>query len=182
MITPSTTATRPIVSIQPTFDSETIERSDSTAAEESRDNDAFNIQTLSHWFLQSIRAGGWAPLVVFGFHAVVVLGWNAYHKVQNLDIPMHIIGGVAIAYFFWKSIHTPSGRALLGSQTLFARALLTLTATGATTGLWEFAEWTTDSLGWTRAQGDVHDTMLDMFLGMLGGLLLVIQFARSKRK
>ncbi len=131
------------------------------------------MQKTVDWFTQSIRAGGWAPLLVFGVHAIVVLGWNAYHKVPYLDVPMHTLGGIAIAYFFWKSVHTEAGRVLLGSQTQFARTLLVLTATGATTGLWEFAEWTTDSFGWTRAQGGVDDTMLDMFLGMLGGLIFV---------
>lgn len=94
---------------------------------------------------------------------------------------MHIIGGVAIAYFFWHSLLTPAGQKLLAQPNLFTRRLITLTATGATTGLWEFAEWTTDRFGWTRAQGGVDDTMLDMLLGMLGSVLFLIATAKSKR-
>ncbi|NQU48797.1 MAG: hypothetical protein HQ519_09125 [Planctomycetes bacterium] len=133
-----------------------------------------SLKQLFTWSKQSIHRGGWAPLVVFGSHTIGSLGWNAYRKIPNLDIPMHILGGVAIAYFFWHSIHCPIAREVLGQPSKFARQLLTLTATGATTGLWELAEWTTDRMGLTHAQGGVDDTMLDLFLGMFGGLVFLI--------
>jgi hypothetical protein len=135
---------------------------------------AVSATLLGSWIAQSTRRAGWLPIVVFGFHTAATAGWNAYHKIPNLDVPMHVVGGIAIAYFFWHSLHTHAARQLLGAPSRFALQLLALTATGATTGLWEFAEWTTDSLGWTHAQGGVDDTMLDMFLGMLGGLAVVL--------
>ncbi len=142
---------------------------------------AFSFALLGGWIAQSVRRAGWLPIAIFSLHAIASLGWNAYRRVPNMDNPMHNLGGVAIAYFFWHSLQTSAGRQLLGKPTIFALQLLTINATGATTGLWEFAEWTTDSIGWTHAQGGVDDTMLDMFLGMFGGSIFVIWIGIPKR-
>jgi uncharacterized membrane protein len=105
-------------------------------------------------------------------------GLGAYESVPDLDIPMHLLGGVSIAFFFWRSVTCEAAGAVLGTLSRFGQLLLTLALVCASTVGWEFAEWTTDYLGWTRAQGGLGDTMLDMLLGILGGVGFLVVFAR----
>ncbi|MCP4093281.1 MAG: hypothetical protein GY747_07515 [Planctomycetes bacterium] len=103
-----------------------------------------------------------------GFGAYLILPW--------LDIPMHFLGGVAIGYFFRASLRNPAAADVLGELTPFAQKLLLIAAVAATTAVWEFAEWTTDSFGLTQSQLGLEDTLLDMLLGIGGGLCIVIEF------
>ena len=89
---------------------------------------------------------------------------------------MHFLGGIAIGYFYRASLANPAAVDVLGKLTPFAQKLLTLVAVGATTVIWEFAEWSTDSLGLTQAQLSLDDTLLDMLLGIGGGVCMVIEF------
>ncbi len=91
----------------------------------------------------------------------------------GLDLPMHLLGGMAIAFFFSRLLD------ILGDYTIVERVdgllraifLMALTATAAV--LWEFAEYISDhSLG-TQTQGGLEDTLLDMLLGILGGFAMV---------
>ena len=87
---------------------------------------------------------------------------------------MHFAGGVAIAYFIAKSIATTAGKRLLGELTPVGASVVVLSLVCSSTVLWEFAEWTTDRLRWTRAQGGLDDTMSDMFVGLVGGLAYLL--------
>ncbi len=71
------------------------------------------------WLWSSIRSAGWAPALVFVTHVVASRGIGAYRTLPELDTPMHLVGGVAIAFFFWRSVNLDAARPLLGSLTLF---------------------------------------------------------------
>jgi hypothetical protein len=123
-----------------------------------------------------LRQAGWVPLSFFLFHVAVSKGLDAYLILPWLDIPMHFLGGVAIGYFYRASLRNPAAADVLGQLSSFAQKLLIIAAVGATTVIWEFAEWSTDSLGLTHSQLGLDDTLLDMLLGIGGGLCMVIEF------
>ena len=123
------------------------------------------------WFLTAVRSAGWAPILVFALHQVLARVFDAYERVSDLDVPMHFVGGVAIAHFFDTAVHAGSGGAILGTPSRFGKLLLSLSLVGCSTIAWELAEWTTDHLGWSQAQGGLGDTMADMVIGLLGGLV-----------
>ncbi len=119
------------------------------------------------------RSALWAPLAVFVAHVILSLAFNGYQRIPGLDIPMHLLGGMAIAFFFSRLLD------ILGDYTIVERVdgllraifLMALTATAAV--LWEFAEYISDhSLG-TQVQLDLEDTLLDMLFGILGGFAMV---------
>ncbi len=119
------------------------------------------------------RSALWAPLAVFVAHIILSLAFNGYQRMPGLDLPMHLLGGMAIAFFFSRLLD------ILGDYTIVERVdgllraifLIALTATAAV--LWEFAEYISDhSLG-TQTQGGVEDTLSDMLFGILGGLAMV---------
>ena len=127
----------------------------------------------------------WFPCVVFGAHVVASRFVNAYETFPSLDIPMHLAGGVAIAYFLSHSLDTLENYRILQPSHGRLRLILVfaLSCTAAVT--WEFAEYVSDRVFDTGAQKGLEDTLLDMFLGMIGAsaylLQRVVRFGNAER-
>lgn len=120
------------------------------------------------------------PFSLFCLHLVMVFG-GIYERYPRLDIPMHVLGGVFIAYSFSLAVMYLKQRKILSELNVLSRSvfLFTLTATAAV--IWEFGEFTIDFLFSTNAQASVEDTILDLFLGLVGGTALIVFLAgRSK--
>ena len=127
----------------------------------------------SRWLATAVRVAGWAPLAVFSAHVLASRLLGTYRVFPSLDVPMHLVGGAAIGYFFWRSLGIRESRPVIGALTITTASLLSLAATGTTTVFWEFAEWLSDRYLGTHAQDGLNDTMLDMLLGFVGGLALL---------
>ena len=128
------------------------------------------------WLKVAIIKAGWFPIAVFGFHQLVARGFDAYNVFPLLDIPMHFLGGVAIGVFFWVLFTSNESLRVIGGLTQFGRIIVSIMGVFVAVSMWEFAEWTTDFIGISEAQLSINDTMLDMFLGVCGGVLAVICF------
>jgi hypothetical protein len=128
-------------------------------------------QELLNCILMTARESAWAPLSVFVFY-LVVKAFGGYLVYPPLDVPTHFLGGVAIAYFYRSAI--ANSQKIIGSIPLPIQTLLTLTCTGTTTILWEFFEYSSDYFFHTSMVLGLEDTLKDMFLGLLGGLILLL--------
>ena len=113
---------------------------------------------------------GWLPTAVFLLHVFISRVLNGYILFPPLDIPMHFLGGVAIAFFFSRSVALVPASVISGWARHAMHALLVFTLTGTATVFWEFAEFCSDRLFGTHAQLGLEDTLLDMALGVAGGL------------
>ncbi len=124
--------------------------------------------------VQLLARAGWAPASVFLLQVFItyVLNWDTLFP--QVDIPMHFIGGVAMAYFLWSCFAALPERAIEVSLRPLAAAVFVISLTAATAMLWEFAEFTFDALFGTRMQGGLEDTLLDMALGVFGGITYVL--------
>ena len=118
-----------------------------------------------------MREAAWAPLSVFVIYSVVK-AFGTYLLYPSLDMPTHFLGGVAIAYFYRSAIS--NSQRLVGAIPLPVQVLLALTCTGTTTILWEFFEYLSDFFFSTSMILGLGDTLKDMFLGLLGGLILLL--------
>ncbi len=125
---------------------------------------------LAKWTFHSLQRGAWAPLTVFGLHVISTFGFKLYHRFPFLDIPTHFLGGIAIAYFFGQSLEIALKRGLAGQPSPLLNKVLLLALTGMATICWEFAEWSWDFIFQASAQGGLDDTMLDILMGLWGGL------------
>ena len=126
------------------------------------------------WFYSSLRKAGWIPVAAFLLHLLNSKVLGIYGAYPHMDVPMHLLGGVTIAFFFWRSVSIGEAKPVLGPMTPFGRFLLALTGLGASTVLWEFLEWTGDSMGISEAQAGLNDTMFDMLMGIVGGLMILV--------
>ena len=123
----------------------------------------------------------WAPVLVFALHVFISRVLNAYLLFPPLDIPMHFFGGVAIAYFFASCLRAlpPDAIAVPYRPWLVAVTVFALTSTASV--FWEFAEFFSDRLFGTHAQLSLEDTLLDMALGVTGGLTFLAMAAKAGR-
>ena len=113
---------------------------------------------------------GWLPTAVFLLHVFISRVVNGYILFPPLDIPMHFLGGVAIAFFFSRCLALVPASVISGGPRRLLQALLVFGLTGTATVFWEFAEFFSDHLFGTHAQLGLEDTLLDMALGVAGGL------------
>ena len=124
---------------------------------------------LLPWLLQTLRRAAWAPILVFGIHEVSArLGF--YGAWPPLDIPMHFLGGIAIAYFFGQAYRAAEERDLLGWPGEILYVVMVFALTCSSTVFWEFAEFLSDRYLGSHMQNGLEDTLGDMLVGILGGL------------
>lgn len=126
---------------------------------------------LLAWVVAAVRRFGWAPIAVFLAHVLMSRVLGVYERFPGTDVPMHLLGGVAIAHFFLGATRLPQATPVLGAPSVAGRTILAWALTCAAAVIWEFLEWTGDALQVTNAQAGLDDTMLDQFLGVLGGTL-----------
>jgi hypothetical protein len=132
-------------------------------------------QQLTQWILATLRESAWAPLSVFGFY-LFGLALDLYDIYPPLDIPTHFMGGMAITYFFRSAIY--HSQKFVGEIPLPIHIVLAFTGTGTTTVLWEFYEYIMDRFFGTQTMHGLNDTLLDMFVGLLGALVLSLFYRR----
>jgi hypothetical protein len=127
-----------------------------------------NAESLRNVLIQIIKRAIWAPLAVFIFHSVAgpTLGHEPY-----VDPASHILGGMAIAYFFWTSANC--GRHYLGSLSLIGQALLVFGLTAFIAVAWELMELFFFTTNEFQVQKWWATMPRDLFLGIGGAALLV---------
>jgi hypothetical protein len=130
---------------------------------------------VTDWILVTLRESAWAPLSVIGFYIVgLAFGW--FDLYPPLDIPTHFFGGVAITYFFRSAIRNSQG--FLGEIPFPIQVIFAFTCTGTVIIFWEFYENILDFLFRAHNVLGVADTIKDMFVGLLGALVLTLFYRR----
>ena len=113
----------------------------------------------SAWIGRALRVG-WAP-------AAVVLLHGAYATLighpPELDLLMHPLGGLAIAYAAHTAI--PMLEQALGRLTVNSHSLLVLGVSFIAANVWEYVEFAADLLLDWEIQSSVPETMIDLLLG-----------------
>ena len=121
------------------------------------------------------------PTLLFCLHLVMVfLGF--YKRHPWLDMPMHVLGGVFIAYSFSLALTYFQERRILSELNILSRSVFLFALTSTAAVIWEFGEFTLDFFFGTHAQASLAETLLDMFLGILGGTALIVFLARDSIK
>jgi hypothetical protein len=134
-----------------------------------------NKSQFYNWISATLRESAWAPLSVIGFY-VLGLALHLFDKYPTLDIPTHFMGGVAITYFYRSAIR--NSQRIVGDIPLSIRIIFAFTCTGTTIILWEFYENIMDHVfGFHMVRG-LEDTIVDMFVGLSGALVLSLLYRK----
>ena len=134
-------------------------------------------QQLMDWVGATLRESAWAPLGVVAIY-LIGLAFRLYLIFPPLDIPTHFLGGVAITYLYLSAIR--NAQRFLGDIPFPVQVLFAITSTGTTTVLWEFYENIVDYFLGTHMVLGLEDTLKDMFLGLLGAVVLAL-FQRRRQ-
>ena len=118
-------------------------------------------------------------LVLFG-HLIASKVLGLYASFPNLDIPFHYLGGFSIAYTSAKIISCLEKEKLITTLPPMVALVLVFSLTATAAVFWEFAEFTGDQLLDTNIQISLANTMQDQFVGILGGITVVVFYARQK--
>lgn len=112
----------------------------------------------------------------------IFLFFNAYRLFGWLDIPMHFFGGIIIGNSFFLLLKLWQKKGFLGKTSPWLFLLLVLSLVALIVVIWEFLEFGAGWLGILRYRADLVDTLQDLFLGLLGGIIGgLIAFYRSKK-
>ena len=130
---------------------------------------------IVNWMSITLREAAWAPLSIITFYAIG-LALHLYDLFPPLDLPSHLLGGVAITYFFRSAIK--NSQSLVGDIPILIQIIFAFTCTGTTIIFWEFYENLLDRFFGTHMVRGLEDTIVDMFLGLLGALVLTVFYRR----
>ncbi len=132
-------------------------------------------QQLVNWMSITLREAAWAPLSIIAFY-VIGLALHLYDLFPPLDLPSHLLGGVAITYFFRSAIK--NSQSLVGDIPIPIQIIFAFTCTGTTIIFWEFYENLLDLFFGTHMVRGLEDTIMDMLLGLLGALVFTLLYRR----
>lgn len=131
------------------------------------------------WLKNTMQQAAWAPLTVFAFYALAAKGFNAYILYPWLDMPTHFFGGAAMTFFFLAA--TTHSQTIIGRIPTLIRLTFPLGLTAIIAIVWEFLEYLADAALGTKMNLGVADTLADLFLGLLGGGVIVALAAWAAR-
>jgi hypothetical protein len=130
---------------------------------------------IVNWISITLREAAWAPLSILAFYSLG-LALHLYDLFPPLDLPSHLLGGVAITYFFRSAIK--NSQSLVGDIPILIQIIFAFTCTGTTIIFWEFYENLLDRFFGTHMVRGLEDTIVDMVLGLLGALVFTLLYRR----
>lgn len=122
---------------------------------------------------------------VFIFFSVVIGTFGGAYQLSNFDDFLHIFSGIWIGYASWIILRRLLRNGGAGHLPNAFIALYMICFSLAAAAVWELMEFAGDKLFNFTAQGrDPDDTMIDMIMGLIGGLItaVVILKLRSRSK
>jgi hypothetical protein len=115
----------------------------------------------------------WPPIFVFSFHVFLVRVLNVYSFFPWLDIPMHYLGGLSMAYCLSLAQTSLQDHKVVNQLDKLIELVLVFTLVATIAVFWEFAEFLLDHLLGTDLQVSLPNTMQDLLMGILGAGTLV---------
>ncbi len=121
------------------------------------------------------------PVLVLIIH-IFLVPFGIYYLYDWIDIPMHFIGGLSVAITFTLVLKSLQRNNLLGKMNYMVFLVFVVSLTALTAVIWEFWEFLADVFVSLGAQLGIADTMLDLFLGIIGGLFGFLFTYKSLKK
>ncbi len=111
------------------------------------------------------------PALVFFLNYFLYKTTTIYETQWWADVVMHFLGGWSIAYGAFLAVAWAEEKQYLTIKRWLARCLIVVMLVLSTAVFWEFYEFILDHFWQTLNQPSVADTMMDFFMGLLGGIL-----------
>ena len=113
------------------------------------------------------------PLGVVTLHVILSQAFDAYDRLTWIDIPIHLLGGVAIGYFFSAVLVRLQVAGVVGPLDVVVHAILVISLVAVAVVSWEFLEFAFDKVFETNVQRSISNIMRDQFVGLVGGAVIL---------
>lgn len=114
-----------------------------------------------------------APLAVLILHIFATVT-GLYEQFWWFDIPMHFLGGAAIALAAHFILNHFQSQGVYTNRSIILRCLLLVGLVAVAAIAWENLEFLLDVYGQTTMQPSLLDTMKDMAMGLIGGSIVAL--------
>lgn len=111
----------------------------------------------------------WLPAGFFLLNEILSRAVALYERYPWIDIPMHAIGGMIVAWSMSLVVNAWQQKKYLGKVRPIIRVVFITALVGTIAVLWEFHEFARDRFLGEQTQPNLADTMGDLFLGLVGG-------------
>jgi len=124
---------------------------------------------------------GISPFLVF------MLNYSAYHLYAGLyekfsaDTLLHFLGGLSIAYSAYQAIYLAEKNDWMMIKKPYLKAFIIIATVILAAVVWEMYEFSSDQFLGTNYQPSNADTMKDLIMGMLGGIIFCLSFIWRKK-
>jgi predicted permease len=116
----------------------------------------------------------WPPMLVYTMHVFFSRGLHLYQLQPWIDIPMHYLGGLSMAYSLFLTLVFLQEHSLITHMDSFIELTLVFSLVITIAVFWEFLEFSKDKLLGTNVQISLKNTMQDLFMGMLGVSTMIV--------
>lgn len=120
------------------------------------------------------------PYLVYMLNVALISLFPSESEALHLDIPLHLLGGISVAMSINYLSRWLEASRLVIIRHRFYRALLIVAMVTLVAVLWEWYEFLHDHFFGSRFQPSKADTMKDLLMGMLGGILFCISLVKKK--
>lgn len=122
-------------------------------------------------------------IYIFVFISVVAGTFGGGYRIQHFDKFLHVFSGLWIGYGSWVILRRVLGNGGVSSLSNSFILLYILCFSLAAAAAWELLEFAGDKLFAFTAQGrDPDDTMFDMIMGGIGGLIAAVAILIVRHK
>ncbi len=120
------------------------------------------------------------PAIIFILH-VFAMKFYFYSSIPHLDIPMHFMGGMAMAASAILLINYVEKIKLITIKNNIVRAIILITFVSAIACYWEIYEFLVDTFWGLSLQMGVFDTMKDLLIGITGSIIVITSWSFGKK-
>ena len=128
-----------------------------------------NLNRIKRYFL---------PAIFIFLINIPLTFFSVYLIFPWIDIPMHFFGGISVGYLFFMSLKYFQSKKYFELNSL-SRIIFVFALVSTIAVFWEFYEFIMTFLTGYAFQGDLPDTMKDLFFGMFGGLVSALFLERK---
>lgn len=119
-----------------------------------------------------------APIILFAIHLVMLMVFDIYDIYPAVDIPMHFFGGATMALAVILLLKSLEKSGVISKIQKLIDVYIVFTTVSTIAIFWEFGEFLLDFVLDTNHQPSPADTMADVFLGMLGCVVVLLFFKK----
>lgn len=100
--------------------------------------------------------------------------FKAYHLIPRYDMLTHFVSALVVSFLAFSIIYILDEYWDGLSMDIYAMAFVVVIFTMAMGVVWEFLEWTVDMVFGTTEQLGLQDTMQDLLVDTLGGIIMAV--------